>query len=189
MGRSLQEIDEQPPATNRPVYIGIDNGPSGSIGVIREGWTDFAVLQDRGLVKFEQNWTKAKGNISRLVVPAFRMYITKIIWGAPAANIMMERPMVNPTRLLATRVALRFLEAQLIVLEEMDLSVEYIDSKDWQTRENGLLPKGVKGTTELKRASKEIGKRMFPSWRAFFEEHGDADGMLIAEYCRRFFVL
>jgi hypothetical protein len=66
----------------------------------------------------------------------------------------------------------------LIALEESQWAYEYIDSKEWQ---KSLLPKGLKGSEELKKASLDVGKRLFPS----LDIKKDADGLLIAEYLRR----
>ena len=49
-----------------------------------------------------------------------------------------------------------------------------------------LLPKGSKGIV-LKNDSKDIGCRLFPQSSALIVKHKDADGILIAEYCRRKF--
>ena len=56
----------------------------------------------------------------------------------------------------------------------------YVDSKDWQ---KVLLPKGTKGSDELKKASLDIGNRLFPQFAD--NKHKDRDGILIAEYGRR----
>ena len=60
-------------------------------------------------------------------------------------------------------------------------SYEYIDSKEWQ---KVLLQKGVKGP-ELKKASQDIGCRLFPKLKDIIIKQKDADGILIAEYCKR----
>ena len=80
--------------------------------------------------------------------------------------------------------ALRALESTLVVLELLKFSHTFIDSKEWQ---KVLLPKGVKGTVEQKKASLDIGCRMFPQFEKEFKKQKDADGLLIAEYCRRFY--
>ena len=71
------------------------------------------------------------------------------------------------------------LEATIIVLELLKIPFEYIDSKAWQRE---LLPKGLR-KEELKKASLDVGRRLFPQidWTKF----KDADGLLIAEWGRR----
>lgn len=86
--------------------------------------------------------------------------------------------MVNPGRFLATASALRACEATLIVIESLKIPYQWIDSKEWQ---KALLPSGLKGP-QLKKASKEIGLRLFPNIQL---KHEDYDGLLIAEYARR----
>jgi hypothetical protein len=85
--------------------------------------------------------------------------------------------MINSTRFNASLSAVRALEATLIALEQFQFRYEYIDSKEWQKL---LLPKNIKGSDELKKASLDIGKRMFPD----LDIKKDADGLLIAEYMR-----
>ena len=66
------------------------------------------------------------------------------------------------------------------MLEIMGLKHMFIDSKEWQ---KALLPKGIKGSDEQKKASFDIGNRLFPQFEDF--KHKDRDGLLIAEYGRR----
>ncbi len=70
-----------------------------------------------------------------------------------------------------------FPKSTLIVLELNSIPYIYLDSKEWQ---HVLLPKDLK-KDDLKKASLDIGKRLFP--KLTFK--GDADGILIAEYLRR----
>lgn len=76
--------------------------------------------------------------------------------------------------------AIRCLEAQLIILEVLAIPHQFVDSKEWQ---RAMLPKGIKGSDEQKRASKDIGNRLFPTLSDF--KHPDRDGVLLAEYARR----
>jgi hypothetical protein len=62
----------------------------------------------------------------------------------------------------------------------MKYRIIYIDSKEWQKE---MLPKGVKGSDELKKLSLDIGNRLFPQFRDF--KHPDRDSLLICEYARR----
>lgn len=60
---------------------------------------------------------------------------------AKEAFVLLERPMVNPGRFVATGSALRALEATVIVLEQLRLQPPYIDSNEGQ---KALLPAGLK---------------------------------------------
>ena len=155
-------------------YIGIDNGVSGTIGIIYPDASDFIKTP----TKSEQNYTKTKGNITRINSVELESYLT----GITDCMALIERPMVNPKRFRATTSALRALEATLVVIEALGIPYAYIDSKEWQ---KALLPKGIKGSEELKRASKDIGIRLFPQHKELIEKHGDADGILMAEYARK----
>ncbi len=161
------------------VYIGIDNGVTGSIGIIRVSDTQKLTAMISAPTKSEQNYTKAKGNITRIRFLVLRKYLAPF---RLTSHVILERPMVNPSRFRATTSALRALESTLCVLESLEMSHSYIDSKEWQKE---LLPKGIKGTSELKKASLDIGCRIFPNEKAEIIKHGDADGLLIAEFCRR----
>jgi hypothetical protein len=163
----------------QPIYIGIDNGVSGSIGIIT---TNGAIAKMFPMpTKSEQNYTKAKKNITRidwrLLLKLLRNYSNP-----PIGRVFLERPMVNPGRFQATASALRAMEATLIVLDLLDLPLRYVDSREWQKI---MLPSGVKGASELKKASCDIGCRLFPSLAHVIKKHKDADGLLMAEWARR----
>jgi hypothetical protein len=158
------------------VRIGIDNGVSGSIGIITEDISYFYKTP----IKSEQNYIKKKSNISR--IDWSKLYDLLLPYQNTNCFVILERPMVNPTRFQATTSALRSLEATIVTLERLCLPYEYTDSKKWQTM---LLPQGIKGSDELKKASFDIGCRMFPQHSDLIKRHKDADGILIAEYCRR----
>jgi hypothetical protein len=183
MKRTRLQLDVRPMEPEDPddhiVYIGIDNGVSGSIGVMMGNRV--GLLLAGHYTRSEQDYVKKKQRVSRIDVPQLREFLDP--WGGARRVAMIERPMVNPHRFRATASALRALEATLILLEELGVSREFLDSKKWQ---RVLLPDGVSGSPELKRASREIGSRMFPSLAEDIKRHGDADGLLIAEYCRRF---
>jgi hypothetical protein len=99
-----------------------------------------------------------------------------------AGIILIERPMVNPKAFKATQSALRALEATIIVLEMLDLQYFFVDSKEWQRE---FISSAISGHDEMKKASMEIGIKLFPNNESFIRKHGDADGLLIAEFCRR----
>ena len=158
------------------VAIGIDNGVSGSIGIIDNNGSIFIETPTIS----QQNYTKKKANISRIDWHA--LYDILLPYVNANSIILLERPMVNPQRFLATTSALRSLESTLTVIEYLKLPHAYIDSKEWQ---KVLLPQGIKGSDELKKASLDIGCRLFPQHSDLIKRHKDADGLLMAEYCRR----
>lgn len=165
-----------PPAqnTNGKTYIGMDNGVSGSIGIIDSTGTQTLFFQ---MPTFsELNYTKEVKHITRIDFSR----LENILKNCTCPLVIMERPMVNPQRFQASASALRALEATLIVLERLELPKMYIDSKEWQ---KVMLPHGIKGSDKLKAASLDIGKRLFPQFSGLYKT--DADGILIAEWARR----
>ena len=154
------------------IYIGLDNGVSGSIGQISPN----GIMYKKMPVIRQLNYTKTKKWIHRVDYSGLRFILESNL---PEEMIVyLERPMVNPGRFQATMSAIRALEATLIILEDLKIPYQYIDSKEWQ---KVLLPAELKGE-ELKAASLDIGKRKFP--QIDFKGFKDADGLLIAEYCR-----
>lgn len=159
------------------LYIGIDNGVSGTIGIVSND-PEFQPVNIITPVFPQQNYTKTKANINRINTPALEGLLMPY---KDDSFILIERPMVNPGRFKATTSALRALEATLIVIERLGIPFQYIDSKEWQ---KAMLPSGLKGP-ELKTASVDIGCRLFPQFKQTIVSHKDADGLLIAEYGRR----
>jgi len=152
------------------IVLGVDNGISGTIGAIfDDGSYEFFKTPIRTTISY----TKKYQSVSRIDVPALRLLFD--CYRDKEVKIFLERPMVNPAMFKATISAIRSLEATLITIEDYKFSLEYIDSKQWQKE---ILPSGIKGSTELKKASLEIGKRMFP--KINWEKFKDADGILIA---------
>ena len=169
---------------NQPtLFLGIDNGPSGSVGV-----QEYNVRGMRyGMDFFEtptymlQDYTKAKKRISQLDMRFMRKYLRKYKEGWNI-HIAMERPLVNPQRFNASAVGLRvhqqWLDLFLFLRFPAPVS---LDSKEWQ---KPFLPVGTSGD-ELKRSSKEIGMKLFPKHAEAIRKHKDADGMFISEWMRR----
>lgn len=163
------------------IYIGIDNGITGTIG-----WVGDAV--ETGFIetpKFsEQSYTKKKGNISRIKHLVLKQKFIDVLGSTNPSDVLviLERPLVNPGKFKASISGVRALEATLCVIEDLGFPRMYADSKDWQ---KVLLPKGTRGSDELKKASLDIGCRLFPQFTDVITDHGDADGILIAEWARR----
>lgn len=156
------------------LYIGIDNGVTGSIGLIAEGLG----LMVRTPVKKELSYTKKKQNITRIDSVKLLRFLEDYTVQHESVRAMIERPLVNPGMFKATLSAMRALEATLNVLEILGIGYEYIDSKEWQ---KALLPDGCKGK-ELKEASAQIGTRLYPSNAEIIRRQKDSDGLLIAHY-------
>ena len=154
-------------------YIGVDNGVTGSIAIIDR----FGVKYFPMPTKSELSYTKTKQYITRIDVNGLRAILGDCI--PSDSKCLLERPMVHPGRFKATASALRCLEATLIVLEELQIPYQYIDSKEWQ---KALLPHGIE-KEELKKASLDIARRLFPALD--YTKMKDGDSLLIAEYCRR----
>lgn len=154
-------------------FVGIDNGCSGSIGIIYEDGT-YAFIKTP--VKKAQDYTKAKKIVSRIQP----LELTKILSVlGEGSMVIIERPMINSTRFNASMSAIRAFEATITILETLGLAYTICDSKEWQ---KGLLPVGATGD-ELKTASLDIGNRMYPKTKEV--KHPDCDGMLIAHYCKQ----
>lgn len=160
------------------IFIGIDNGVTGSIGLIYPDGTS-AFLETP--VFKELSYTKEKQWIHRIDTANLIAHLPE----AEEAFILLERPMVNPQAFVASQSALRALEATLIALETLGYQrgtgYDYIDSKLWQRH---FFSSGVMGRDALKEASKKMGIELFPNHRTKIEKHGDADGILIASYLR-----
>lgn len=164
------------------IYIGIDNGVTGTIAWVSN-------IHPPGFietpVKSEQNYTREKKNVTRIDTKSLEAVLFELMDCAQVSPeeciAVIERPMVNPTRFMASCSALRALEATLIVLENLGIPRMYTDSRAWQKK---LLPQGCKGE-DLKRASEDIGLRLFPSLGPVIKKHKDADALLIAEWARR----
>jgi len=163
------------------LVIAIDNGTSGSIGWVG---TDIAPGYVLTPMFKEQSYTKAKQLISRIDHVALKKLLTGLIAETPPSDVLvvLERPCINPLRFKTSISAARALEATLCVIEDLGLPHMYCDSRDWQSK---LLPHGIKGSPELKKASMDIGCRLFPTQSELITKHKDADALLIAEWARR----
>lgn len=156
------------------LYIGIDNGVTGSIGLIADG-LGLMVLTP---VKNELSYTKKEQHVTRIDSVKLLRFLDDHIVQYDAVRALIERPMVNPKMFKATLSAMRALEATLNVLEILNIGYSYTDSKIWQKE---LLPQGVKGP-DLKTASAQIAVRLYPNNAEIINKHKDGDGILIAHY-------
>ena len=156
----------------KKVYVAIDNGVTGSIGILSSGLTKYIHTP----IKRELSYTKKKQWINRVDGEALFALLKQ--YSGDSVQVYLERPLVNPGMFKATISAIRALEATLIIIERLKYPYQYVDSKQWQ---KVLLPSGLQ-TAELKKASLQIGKRMFPQIN--FTGFKDADGILMAAWAK-----
>jgi hypothetical protein len=162
----------------KKVYIGQDNGVTSTIGILCEGGPPILLHTP---VKKMQDYTSTKKQISRLDVEQYFSILKKYSDSSLyQTKILLETPMCNPKMFRATESALRCFEAMWIAIEILKLPHEFTISKTWQKE---LLPTGVKGADELKKASLDIGNRLFPQFQEF--KHPDRDGLLIALWAQK----
>lgn len=153
------------------IRIGIDNGVSGSIGIVGDGE---AKLFPTPVFK-TLNYTKKKGYINRVDVDKLKALLEP--YSSLGSIVKIERPMVNPGRFKASLSAIRALEATSVALEQLGLGYVIVDSKEWQGE---FLPSGIKGAANLKKASALKGVQMFPNLKDEIKKQGDADSLFIA---------
>lgn len=163
--------DYQKKPERKRTMIGVDNGTSGGVTILSESGE--VLLHIKTPVKNHLSYTKKKAFINRINFQQLKLELQK---AGSDTFCYIERPMVNPTRFMATVSAVRCLEATEILLEELQIPYQFLDSKEWQ---KVLLPSGLKGA-ELKMAADDVAKRLFPKLKVV-----NSDCLLIAEYCRR----
>lgn len=148
--------------------IAIDNGTSGSFSIFGRGWVHFAPIPTKMSIL-----GKKERHIRRIDVPVLLQTFKK----AKADRAYIERPFTGRF-LNAVLPAQRAFEAVLIALEMTGVPYEVIDSKVWQKPLLG----DVKGSDNLKRASMELGCKLYPQLMYPITKHGDADALLIAHH-------
>jgi hypothetical protein len=165
-------------------YIGIDNGPTGSITILDPD--GFLLHSELTPVKKELSYTKDKKKITRVSYKGLAQILAEYLPKKKRLNqlCVIERPMVNPIRFKNSLSAIRALEATLIALEILGVPYQYIDSREWQ---KVFLPtakkkkvKGVSNSAELKKDAVNIAQRLYPGTNPEL-----ADSLLIATYARR----
>lgn len=141
-------------------YIGIDNGVSGTIGILDNegnalyfGKTPVKKSRDKGA---RLDWYKLE-SLLREYLPAV---------------CLIERPFTHPKRWKASISAARCDEAEKCVLERLGIKYDTIDSRLWQ--------KVLGSTGGLKYASLELGNDLYPQYKQ--HKHPDRDGLLIAKH-------
>lgn len=150
--------------------IGIDNGTSGSIAIISANGVIFEPVPTK------KSLTGKSGKITtRIDVPVLSDLLVMSIGTLCMAYV--ERPFTGRF-LNAVLPAQRSFEAVLIALEQLGIGYQVVDSKEWQKPMLGA----VKGSANLKIASKAMGISLYPALKQAIEDHGDADSLLMAHH-------
>jgi len=157
--------------------IGIDNGATGTIGIITPDKTFFFETPTAPYLHYGK-----RGSVSNRID---RKELTRLIREAldgidyTSVRVMIERPFTaGPMMIKAMLAAHRCFEATICALEDLGLGYEVIDSAEWQAPSLGA----VKGSAELKKASMLRGLQMYPQFSTLIKSHKDADGLLIAHH-------
>lgn len=177
------------------LYIGIDNGTTGTIGWVGEGVHPTIIETP---IRTEQSYTKSSKKTTRIDHERITSLFKEIIGDHDPSEVLvvMERPFTGSFirgkdangkssgrgGFVANISAARAFEVTLVLVEQAKLPHEIVDSKQWQ---NVLLPKGIVGSDARKAASKDIGLRLFPDQEKVINKHKDADGLLIATWASR----
>jgi hypothetical protein len=161
-------------------YIGIDNGVTGSIGILYGEHVSFGPTP----TVIEQDYTKAAKQIKHIHVADLAPLLQQLNSKCQQILLVLERPFKtnDPDKFTATVSGVDAFATTRTIVEMLHIPYTVIDSKQWQKE---LLPEGTKGHKELKKASMDIGKRLFPAMESAIQKQKDADGLLIAEYARR----
>jgi hypothetical protein len=164
------------------ITIGIDNGTTGSIGIIlQDGHKKEAFFAETPskmsiLGKKERHIRRIDHESLKelLMVQAIKPMVLN---DNVTVQAYIERPFTG--RFMgAVLPAQRSFEAVLIVLEQLSIPYTVVDSKEWQKAQ---LPE-IKGSKELKAASCALGRSKWLDLAAMVLKHGDADGLMIADY-------
>jgi len=149
------------------VYIGVDNGVSGTIGIYGDSVIEvYKVPVRKGCSDYSANHS-----ITRVDVDSLRGIMCRYTGGD--VKVILEYPYFNMKNIRTTFVAGRCLEAELIVLEGLGLEYSFVSARVWQS---DLFP-GIRGRLELKRRSLMFGIDKLGGKVSGFS---DFDGLCIA---------
>jgi hypothetical protein len=155
--------------------IAVDNGATGSVAILGPDGPFFEPVPTK-----DQLMGKAGKVAKRIDHAALSKLIDARVFASPAlCRAFIERPFTGgPMFINVSVLSARSHEAVSIVLEQLGIGYETVDSKPWQAAMLGA----VKGSAELKKASKLRGAQMYPALAATINDHGDADALLMAHH-------
>ena len=165
------------------VFIGIDNGSTGSIGIqvynangVR---TKYRFMETPTFMM--QDYQKRAKRISQLDFDVLRRMLRRYRDEGCEIHTAMERPTTGKffnTMICAARIHQQYIDLFTFMRVPMP---QVIDSKQWQEK---FLPHGTR-KEGLKRASLELALRRWPKYADVMSKHKDADGMWICEWMRK----
>jgi len=154
--------------------VSIDNGVTGSIAIIGPDGTAFEPIPTK-----EQLMGKAGKVVRRIDHLGLNGLLGGQLGQARDIHAYIERPFTGSAMMINTTVlSARAHEAVSIVLEQLGIGYETVDSKPWQASMLGA----IKGSPALKKASMLRGMQMFPAHAKAIKDHGDADSLLMAHF-------
>ena len=153
------------------VFIGIDNGVTGTIGCV--GSTTY---YGKMPVKRVRKYTVKESYIRRVDVRKLKELLTLLINGQDY-KIVLENPMTS-FKGANTAISARAWEATLIALEQLGLEYETVPAVRWQKY---LFPQAI-GRDHQKALSLQLGNELYPE---LVGKGKDADGLCIAIYAQR----
>ena len=161
------------------IFCAVDNGATGTIGAIHENGSLSAFMPVPVYVSQDYN----RSGVHRTTHVDYDVLkgMLKDLKSQGELHLITERPLKNPRLFRATISGVRAHEILLAVARSLGLQIEEtLDSRDWQTTMCGPFEKG-----ESKPASVRAGCELFPEHADDIRRHGDADGILMAEFHRR----
>ena len=160
--------------------LGIDNGSTGTIGIIGPNAPVFVLTPTIDSIHYGKSGSISK----RLDRSEFKSIIENNIGKNNCQNtrVVIERPFTGSPMMIKSMLhAHRFFESTICCLEDLGFGYEVVDSGTWQKSMLGE----VKGSAELKKASKLRGQQIYPQFTDLIKKHGDADGLLIAHHASK----
>lgn len=157
------------------MYIGIDNGVTGTIGFVTQRGVGHWMLTPT-LQTF--SFTKKIKRLRRIDGIAMSDALKEASLIEPIDFVIMEQPFINQKFFHVSLSAIRAFEATLIVIELLKVPYRVIPAKEWQ---KALFPKGYEDK-DTKNLALAYCKRCLPTVE--FKKADLADGLCIALYAR-----
>jgi len=158
--------------------ISIDNGTTGTVAILGPDTPFFDVVPTKKHLMGMAGKVITRIDTEEMIAMLFNR-LPNGLNPKHGVSAYVERPFTgSPMMINTTVLSARAHEAVLIVMERLNVGTQTVDSKEWQKAMLG----DVKGSANLKQASKLRGIAMYPQFAKQIKDHGDADGLLMAHY-------